>query len=118
MAIKWKVLSSPFLRVAKHLASFLKLGLCSLHYMCIQFLNQYLILPPEVSLSGHSVVDVIWCGSGKQDYYKLKHIMESPRELEENLERLAAKGQSSNIDSAILWYLGSYLASLSLGILA
>lgn len=38
--------------------------------------------------------------------------MESPRELEENLERLVAKGLT-----AMLCYLGSYLASLSLGIL-
>lgn len=56
---------SPFLGVSKHLASFLKLGLCGPHYMCIQFLNQYLILSPEVSLSGHSVVDIVQCGSGK-----------------------------------------------------
>lgn len=59
---------------------------------------------------------MVWQWKG-QDYYKLKHIMESPRESEENLERLVAKGQSSNIDPAMLCYLGSYLASLSLGIL-
>lgn len=59
---------------------------------------------------------MVWQWKGP-DYYKFKYIMKSPRESEENLERLVVKGQSSNIDSAMLCFLGSYLASLSLGIL-
>lgn len=37
-------------------------------------------------------------------YYKFKHIMERPKESEENLERLVVKDKSSNIDSAMLCY--------------
>lgn len=53
---------------------------------------------------------MVWQWKGP-DYDKFKHIMESPRESEENLERLVAKGLT------LPCYLGSYLASLSLGIL-